>query len=162
MGRGTTTIYMKQENALIVKMEADQLGFNSVEEFLMLLIDVRKRLKYSKLDLFCLRDYGQIPKVELLTPEDLEKMGYKQVGVPFEEQLGKVICDVQQKFEQTIPVEVKVKPKTEKRILQHGPTALVITVEDKPESKKKQKKQEKTPESTENMPTSEQFFKGDK
>jgi hypothetical protein len=138
MSRGTTSVYMKKENALVAKMESDQLGFSSVEEFLMLLVEVRKKMKWSKLDLLCLRDYGQIPKVELLSPEDLEKMGYKQVGIPFTQQLGKVVCDVAQPFEQTMKVEIETKPK------------------------KKPTKRKKKSESVEKMPTSSEFFKGDK
>jgi hypothetical protein len=137
MGRGTTTIYMRKENALIAKMEASQLGFSSVEEFLMLLVEVRKKMTWSKLDLECLKQFGQIPKIELLSPEDLEKMGYKEVGIPFTQQLGKVVADVAKPFEQTMKVEVQVKPKKKKE--------------------KSKKKKEKL-----RMPTSEEFFKGTK
>jgi hypothetical protein len=115
MGRGTTTIYMRKENALLCKMESDQLGFSSVENFLMLLVEVRKKLKFSKLDLECLKEFGQIPEVHLLTPEDLKKEGYKPVGVPFEEQLGPVVADVAKPFEQTMKVEIETKPKKKQR-----------------------------------------------
>jgi hypothetical protein len=131
-----TNIYMKKEDAGIVRMEAAQLGFSSPAELINALVALRKEMKWSKLDIEILTVYHRLPEPTVITEEELKKAGYVKAS-KFTEKGPKIEAPVAQKFEQTIPVEIEVVPK------------------------KKQRKQKKKKEPLK-MPTSNEFFNGSK
>jgi hypothetical protein len=153
--KGYTQLEFPKELAAILVIESRRLGFSSVSSYVEVLNKTRLKNAWSALDLKIISEYGleaflKLSKSLITSPEELEKEGYKKIA----DSEGK-------QFTETMPpIIAEVKPKTEKRIVTLGKTPLVVEVEPKP--KKKSTKPQKTTVSTENMPTSEQFFKGDK
>jgi len=74
--RASTNIYMRKEDAGIVRMEASQLGYSSPAEFINALVNLRKSNKWSKLDVEILTVYHRLPEPIILTEEALKKAGY--------------------------------------------------------------------------------------
>ena len=107
MAKDSTNIYMKKDDAGIVRMEASQLGYDSPAALINALVNLRKSNKWSKLDVEILTVYHRLPEVTILTEAELKRLGYKKVE--FTETGPKVVADVAQPFQETVNLEVSVK-----------------------------------------------------
>ena len=79
-----------------------KLGFHSIEELINTFLKIQLKTKWSKLDLECLGEYGEIPDIGVSTPEELREKGYRRVA----------------QFEQKLDTEIKVnvvKPRIAKK-----------------------------------------------
>jgi hypothetical protein len=140
--KGFKNITVREDLALILKIEARRLGYKSIGEYIEELNAVRTKMGWSELDLYCLKTFGKIPEVQQLSQEEYQRLTHEEKEkIPFVQHDVLNFARVDEKGKlhvQTVPLKV---------------TGNIV--------KKKKEKTKKKRESL-RMPTSEQFFKGDK
>ena len=137
---GYTQIEFPKDLAAILKIESRRLGFSNIAEYVDILNRLRLKTAWTKLDLEILVEFGKLPTVELLTEDELNRRGYRKVS-----EFTPVKADVAKPFTETMTIEIPTKAKKKQR---------------KPKKKCKERGSEY--DSEKKMPTSSEFFKGDK